>query len=124
MYWANLLKEVLARRATGRKFSLAGGDEQNQYCGSCHEIGQQKTLKAYSLGGKYESVYFTRREAECMACLLRGKTVGNVAAALKLSPRTVEYYIKNMKSKLGCRTKFELIDLVFATDFEKNIDFV
>jgi DNA-binding CsgD family transcriptional regulator len=69
------------------------------------------------------ATYFTKREAECMVLLLRGKTINSVANILKLSPRTVEYYIKNMKSKLGCRTKFELIDLVYASEFMNNIDF-
>ena len=32
-------------------------------------------------------------------------------------------YLKNMKKKLNCRTKFELIALVVESDFLKNIDF-
>jgi len=28
-----------------------------------------------------------------------------------------------MKKKLGCGTKFELIDLVAESDFAKNVDF-
>jgi DNA-binding CsgD family transcriptional regulator len=52
-----------------------------------------------------------------MLLLLKGKTIVAVASILGLSPRTVEYYVKNMKSKLGCRTKFELLDAVHASEF-------
>jgi len=58
-----------------------------------------------------------------MIWLLKGKTINGVATILELSPRTVEYYIKNMKTKVGCRTKFELIDLIHASDFIKNVGF-
>jgi len=76
------------------------------------------------LGAKYSTEYFTKRETECMVWLLRGKTIVSVAAILKISPRTVESYIKNMKEKFACRTKFELIDLVRASDFIKNVNFL
>lgn len=71
----------------------------------------------YGLGEKFKDVYFTKREADCMTRLLRGKTIEGVAKELDLSPRTVEFYIKNMKKKLNCKTKFELIDLVLESDF-------
>ncbi|CAL7961747.1 hypothetical protein GAMM_250068 [Gammaproteobacteria bacterium] len=58
-----------------------------------------------------------------MVWLLKGKTINSIAVLLDLSPRTVEYYIKNMKAKIGCRTKFELIDLVYASDFMESVDF-
>lgn len=76
------------------------------------------------LGAKHSTEYFTRREADCMVWLLRGKTIVSVAAILKISPRTVESYIKNMKEKFDCRTKFELIDLVRASDFIKSVNFL
>jgi len=76
------------------------------------------------LGAKYGTEYFTKREAECMVWLLRGKTIVSIASLLKISPRTVESYIKNMKEKFACQTKFELIDLVRVSDFIKNINFL
>ncbi|MEI8055402.1 MAG: helix-turn-helix transcriptional regulator [bacterium] len=85
-------------------------------------MAERSPFVRYKLGAKHGGRYFTKREAECMACLLKGKTIANVAAILKLSPRTVEYYIKNMKAKLLCRTKFELIDLVRASEFMENLE--
>jgi DNA-binding CsgD family transcriptional regulator len=56
-----------------------------------------------------QEYYFTRREAECIVHLLDGKTVAETAGELELSRRTVEYYVNNMKLKLGCHSKQELL---------------
>ena len=121
----DLLDEVIKMKAEGKKASLLSDREGADYAtGSMKKrAAVARVLAAYSLGRKYGSVYFTKREAECMVLLLKGKTINGVAAELTLSPRTVEYYIKNMKSKVGCRTKFELVDLVHASEFIDNVDF-
>lgn len=75
----------------------------------------------YALGAPYEGHYFTYREAQCMVLFINGKTVDKVAERLHLSPRTVEYYLNNMKSKLKCRTKSELIGCVMQTRFLENV---
>lgn len=49
------------------------------------------------------------RERECMKYLLRGKTAKETSCHLKISFRTVEYYFENIKNKLGCFNKRELI---------------
>ena len=123
-----LLNEIMKKKSSGGKVKLLSDDDRRggrSYRGAKANKGKRKSgpLIAYGLGGKHGSAYFTRREAECMVLLLKGKTISGVAKILKLSPRTVEYYIKNMKSKLGCRTKYELIDLVYASDFMNNVDF-
>lgn len=121
----DLLSEVMRMQANGKRATLLSDEQQTNIYNKIKKAGVVgiRSLVAYGLGSKYGSTYFTKREAECMVLLLRGKTIGSVANILKLSPRTVEYYIKNMKSKLGCRTKFELVDLVYASDFIKNVDF-
>ena len=72
------------------------------------------------LGSKFPGVYFTRREAQCMWHLLQGKTIKAAGDALKLSSRTIEFYLKNMKKKVGCNTKPELIELILQTDFVRS----
>ena len=51
----------------------------------------------------------SKRESECAYYLTRGMTMKLVAKAMGLSPRTVEFYIENMKDKLRCNTKPDLI---------------
>lgn len=125
MPFDDLLCHVKEVKAKGGKVSLFSDEEKSTYTTGTKKGKKYKPreLAVYGLGGRYKNTYFTKREAQCMVLLLKGKTIARVANSLKLSPRTVEYYIKNMKSKLGCRTKFELIDLVYDSDFIKNVDF-
>lgn len=75
----------------------------------------------FRIGKKFGDLYFTFREAQCMAQIMRGKTIKSTAHYLGLSPRTVEYYLKNMKSKLKCRTKSELMQIIADSDFMKEV---
>ncbi len=77
--------------------------------------------KHYYVGDTYPGLYFTRREAECLFYLLRGLTIGSTAKMLDLSPRTVEFYVKNMKTKLGVRSKVELIDKLHEVSFMSRL---
>jgi DNA-binding CsgD family transcriptional regulator len=125
MPWEDLVMEVMKRKEHGQKANLLSDDNYAFYVKKREKQSyKKKILAVYELETKYGRRYFTRREAECMVWLLKGKTVNSVAALLKISPRTVEYYIKNMKNKVGCRTKFELVDQVYASDFMRNVDFV
>lgn len=114
MHWDALLEEVLNK---------ASKQQTLVYPLSPSAI-TRKEAKKYYLGMRYRGVYFTNREAEVMIQLLQGKTLCAAAAVLNLSPRTIEFYVKNMKTKLSCRTKSELIGKVFASDFIKNVDFI
>lgn len=74
-------------------------------------------MSSYYLGENYPNIYFTQREAECMHELLQGKTNAEIAAALSLSVRTIDFYLSNMRIKLKCRTRKELINKVLNSDF-------
>jgi DNA-binding CsgD family transcriptional regulator len=54
-------------------------------------------------------IQFSKREIECIAFMMIGLTIPEIGVAMSLSPRTVEYYINNLKSKLGCFRKSELL---------------
>ncbi len=51
----------------------------------------------------------SNRQIECCSLLLSGKTSKEIAKLLGLSTRTVEYYLSNIKTKLQCSNKAELI---------------
>lgn len=80
-------------------------------------------MKKYWLGEAYPEVYLTRRESECMMYVLKGNTISTMSTKLKLSPRTVEFYIKQIKSKLKCRTRTELREKILQSGFINGIDF-
>ena len=127
-YWDQVLQEVLNKNNPDFQFRLTNIGEYRLREIISKNITQLKSckrrsVKLYFLGPKYKNIYFSRREAESMLNILKGRSIPQVAKRLKLSPRTVEYYIKNMKLKLSCRTKADLIEMVLVSDFLKNVDF-
>lgn len=76
--------------------------------------GSQRDLAAYYLNGTYGDTKLSDRQAQCLFYVLRGKTSKSIAKILQLSPRTVESYLDDIKIKMGCLRKDELI--------EKSID--
>lgn len=67
--------------------------------------------KRIFLGKHFPGIYFTVRECE-IAQLLEMNTYGEIGALLEISRRTVEFYAMNMKRKLHCQTKREMLDLL------------
>ena len=57
----------------------------------------------------------TRQELRVAQVLASGKTTREVAAALFLSPKTVEYHLRNVYSKLGINSRTELAAMLTST---------
>lgn len=71
------------------------------------------TLKVLGLEKYAElSSILSSRERECLIHLLHDKTAKEIAADLKLSFRTVQSYMENIKTKLRCQNRRELIKFV------------
>lgn len=80
-----------------------------------------KPKKVYFISQDYINVYFTQREVECIYYLLKCYRLSDIAVTLGISIRTVEFYVKNMKSKLHCHTRQQLIEKIAATDLMARI---
>lgn len=124
MYWEQILSEVLNKDYPfgfygfiPRKI-VKSGAKQKKMTGK-----RKEDMKIYALGTNYPHLYLTQREAECMLNLINGRTISATATALALSSRTVEFYVNNMKKKLDCRTKSDLIEKILKTDFMRYVDF-
>lgn len=79
----------------------------------------QSDIKYYSTSSKFERSYMiglnqkdclSEREMDCVFYLLRGNTAKQIAQQLQNSPRTIESLIENIKLKLNCTTKSEIIE--------------
>lgn len=66
-------------------------------------------IKKYYLGGLFNDLSFSQREAECLKHLANGKSAKQIARLLNLSPRTVETHVNNIKLKTDCSTLQELL---------------
>lgn len=64
----------------------------------------------FQITTKYENQILGKRHTEILFLLLRGKISKEIALILNLSPRTVESYIEDMKIKLKCSSRSELLD--------------
>ncbi len=121
MYWEMVLNEVL-RRDEVQSFNFTnhgclGMVDDEEKLRVMRSTQKPRVRKEYGLGQQYLNVHFSQREADCMVLLLEGMLVREVAEELGLSVRTAEYYVLNMRAKLGCQTKVELLDVVAKSDF-------
>ncbi|MBX3708746.1 MAG: helix-turn-helix transcriptional regulator [Gammaproteobacteria bacterium] len=71
-----------------------------------YSLPQSLSLFDYQAGQL--SFKLTRRENDCAKQLILGKQIKEIASILKLSPRTVESHINNLKEKFNYRNKLEL----------------
>ncbi len=76
-----------------------------------HIYNEDHIIKATS-GRDIQNHYFSFRETQCAKLIIRGKSTKQIAQILKLSPRTIEHYIVNMKNKMNVKSKSELIDKI------------
>ena len=81
----------------------------------------KKNLSRIFLGPEFPGIYLTGREEECAIHLMQGNTLKEIARHLELSPRTVEFYMKNIKNKLNCRTKFQMMRALIVTSWYRDV---
>jgi DNA-binding CsgD family transcriptional regulator len=77
--------------------------------------------QTYYIGAIENPFRLSSRELECLFFTLRGLTAKQIAEQLSLSKRSVEFYLDNMKNKMGCITKSELICLGVTNGYTNYI---
>lgn len=63
----------------------------------------------YPLKKRTRGVTFTKREVECLKCLVLGMSMKEIATELNISCRTVESHLKNIKKKTNCYSRSGLV---------------
>ncbi len=85
---------------------------ENSIMGSDFMIDSLKehiSPKRYPVEFKDKIVSLTKREFQCISSISKGMTYKDAAKAYSISPKTVESYLVNAKSKLQLPTKSQLI---------------
>jgi DNA-binding CsgD family transcriptional regulator len=72
-------------------------------------------INSYKLDDK---VSLSKREFECLFYLVQGRTMKEIARFMNLSFRTIEFHLNNVKRKLNCNKKSQVIDTLL-----KNVVF-
>jgi DNA-binding CsgD family transcriptional regulator len=76
-----------------------------------------KTPQQYILTSETCPLPLSQREQECLALLIRGRVMKEIAFILGINARTVETHIANIKAKLGCTSKSQLIEKAINSGF-------
>jgi DNA-binding NarL/FixJ family response regulator len=71
----------------------------------------------YPIKGKTGEVFLTQREISCLLHLLKGKTAKQIARDLFISHRTVEDHFSNIRKKVGCWSRSQLIAYILESNF-------
>ena len=131
IYWFDLIKKAKQKKMRYELLSSAQLDTMakkiapKQAC----DFGPIKkkagnTSRIVMLGKNYPGVYLTEREAHVGLHLLRGCTCDEAAEQMHLSRRTVEYYVSNIKTKLGSRRKSTVVAALLSSDFIRNFNYL
>jgi DNA-binding CsgD family transcriptional regulator len=93
--------------------------EQYKIITPFHDIAikpcQSVDLTQIELAAK--KIKITSRQSECINLLLKGATAKEIAKRLKLSNRTIESYIDNLKTKFHAHNKTDLIIRLLDANF-------
>lgn len=102
------------------------------YCRPCHKEDVFRTLKQfddelqldtshYMLNDNQNKYALTTRERECVFLLIRGKTAKEIGVFLSLSKRTIESYIENIKNKMDCKNKAEILVKAVLNGYHNHV---
>lgn len=96
-----------------------------QMCNAEHLVNEAKVARLatksvrnkYPLGADFPGIRLAEREAECVYLLLQNKRYKQIGSEMNISLRTVETYIKNIRAKLRCNKKAEIIEIIKRSAF-------
>lgn len=101
------LKTTYSKKVCGIMGMSIVLDETN-----CYELALQLNVKQ-KLPSKnsqsLENIYaLTSRQIDCLYYLVKGMGLKEIAAVLRLSPRTIEHHFENIKLKMDCNSRSAL----------------
>jgi len=113
-HFKNELRHILTRMEE-EACSLIELKGQDFFCKQpiCRHIPSDTLLAYYrdlGMHGEVEKAeILSSRERQCLKLLIENKSAKETAHTLKLSRRTIEYYFENIKNKLACWNKQEVL---------------
>ncbi len=68
--------------------------------------------RKYCIITKYRLIEVSKRQLECLQCLIDGMTTKEAARVLHLSSRTIDAYIEIIRNKLDCKNRIQLVRML------------
>lgn len=87
-------------------------NNQNQFL-------QEIETKKYIIQATHRKISITRQELNIIQHITKGYTMKETARILNISPRTAESYLNNVRHKLGCSRRSDIIKKL--SDYNHNI---
>ncbi len=85
------------------------------------EFFNKTNIERFFILNQEESLYLTKREAECVYYILNGSTAKQAAKMLGISFRTVESHFNHVREKLKCKNKDDLINCLIDANIHDVI---
>ena len=76
-----------------------------------------KINKKFYLITEHEDILVSKRQLECLQCLVNGLRTIEIAKTLFLSIRSVETYIDIIRKKIGCANRLQLVKILLKSYF-------
>jgi DNA-binding CsgD family transcriptional regulator len=75
------------------------------------ELIKNLVIKRHYLGENYNHAYLTTQEVHCINWYVKGKSAKEIAQIINRSEKTINRHLENIKQKLGCHKKYELVKI-------------
>ncbi len=123
-YWNSVLDEVLQKdEQRAFLYTNRGRLDDVFYLPTALSHSKKPSRRRnYFLNHPFEDVHLTPREAETMFWVVQDYTLAATAEKMGLSSRTIEFYVKNMKAKLRCANKKEMIEKILHTNLLQQLE--
>ncbi len=123
-YWNSVLDEVLQKDEQRSFFYTNRGRLDDVFYLPTELMDSKKPSRRrnYFLDRPFEDIHLTPREAETMFWIVQDYTLAATAEKMSLSSRTIEFYVKNMKAKLRCANKKEMIEKILQTNLLQQLE--
>ena len=118
LYFKNKCADIIAPKNDGRlitsdvKTTTIISEEEKSF----RALYEQMKLNSFILDKGDETVRLTKREVEALIHFSSGKNILETAWLMKISSRTVQSHLNNIKNKFHCNTKSKIIDLFQKSD--------
>lgn len=127
-YWQAVLQEVLNKKDPNypcyfTNVRLKREENSSNCVPRPRRFEPQHQRRFYVAEIDHEAVYFTYRESECLSYILKSYSIRQTADVMGLSPRTIEFYLKNMRVKLGLNSKTDLLEKANELKLRQKLGF-